>query len=53
MALGLAKKTGDILTMGSHGTCSNGRCGKNKCSYGDPSTEDRVFLKEPICYGYG
>jgi len=53
MALGLAKEVGDASTAGSYGTCSDERCGKNKCSYGDSSTEDRVFSKEPICYGCG
>jgi len=52
-ASGLAKEAEDTSIEGSHGTCSNGRCGKNKYSNGDPSTESRVFLKELICYGCG
>jgi len=53
MASGLAKEAGDASTVGSHRICSNGRYGKDKYSYDDPSTEDRVSLKEPICYGCG
>jgi len=49
----LAKEAGDTSIVGSHRICSNGRYGKDKYSYDDPSTEDRVSLKEPICYGCG
>jgi len=50
MASGLAKEAGDTSTVGSHGTCSDRRYGKNKHSYGDLSTEDRVSSKEPILW---
>jgi len=53
MASGLAKKAEDTSTAGFHGTSSDGRCEKDKCSYSDLSTEDRVSLKEPIHYGCG
>jgi len=49
----LAKEAEDISTAGSHRTCSNGRCRKDKYSYSNPSTEDRVSSKEPIHYGCG
>jgi len=51
IALGLAKEAGDTSTVGSHGTCSNGRSRENQCSHGNLSTEDRVSSKEPIHYG--
>jgi len=51
MASGLAKEAGDALTAGSHRTCSDGRSREDKYSDGNPSTEGRVFSKEPICYG--
>jgi len=53
MALGLAQKARDTSTVGSNRTCSNRGYEKNKYSYGNPLTEDRVFSKEPICYGCG
>jgi len=53
MASGLAEKAGDTSIEDSHRICSNGRCGKNKCGNGDPSTEGRVSLKELIHYGCG
>jgi len=53
MASSLAKEAEDASTAGSNRVCSNGRCGKDKHSYGDPLTEDRVSSKEPICYGCG
>jgi len=53
MALSLAKEAGDTSTAGSNRACSDGRCGKDKHSYGDPSTQNRVSLKEPIYYGCG
>jgi len=53
MASGLAKEARAISTAGADRTCSNGRSRKDKCSYGDPLTEDRVPPKEPICYGCG
>jgi len=45
------REAGVALTVGSNRTCSDGRCGKNKHSYDNPSTEDRVSSKELICYG--
>jgi len=51
MASNLAKKAGATSAAGSDRTCSNRRSRKNKCSYGDPSTEDRVSSKKPIHYG--
>jgi len=53
MASGLAKETRATSTVGSNRTCSNGRSRKDKHSYGDPLTEDRISSKEPICYGCG
>ena len=53
IASGLAKEAGVASTVGSHGICSDGRSRKNKCSHDDPSTENRVFSKELICYGCG
>jgi len=53
MASGLAKEAGDTSTAGSHRTCSDGRSREDKCGDGNPSTEGRVSLKEPICYGCG
>jgi len=53
MASGLAKEARVALTAGSNRVCSNERSGKDKYSYGDPSTEDRISSKEPICYGCG
>jgi len=52
-ASSLAKETGDASIVGSHRTCSNGRCGENKCSNGKtPTVRGRVSSKEPICYGH-
>jgi len=54
MASSLAKKAGDASIVGSHRTCSNGRCGKGKCDNGEtPIARGRVSSKEPICYGCG
>ena len=53
IVLGLAKKTGGILTMGSNRAWSNRRSQENECSNSALQSEDRVFVKEPIYYGYG
>jgi len=53
MASGLAKEAGDASIADSHRTCSDGRSREDKCGNGNPSTEGRVFSKEPICYGCG
>jgi len=53
MASSLAKKARVASTVSSNRTCSDGRCRENKCGYGNPSTENRIFSKEPIYYGYG
>jgi len=53
MASGLAKEAGDTSTVGPHRICSDRRYREDKCSYGNPSTENRVSSKEPIHYGCG
>jgi len=49
----LAKKIGDISTVGFNRTCSNERSGENKCSNGKPLTKSRVSLKKPIYHECG
>jgi len=49
----LAKEAEVASTAGFYRTSSDGRCGKNKCSDGDPSIEGRVSSKEPIHHGCG
>ena len=53
IASSLAKKVENASTAGSNRTCSNGRSREDKHSDGKPSTEGRIFLKEPICYECG
>ena len=53
MASGLTKEAGDTSVVGSNRIYSDGRCRKDKCSYGDSLIEDRVSLKKPIHYGCG
>jgi len=53
MASSLAKEAGDTSAAGSHGAYSNRENGENKHSNGKPSTENRVFLKEPIHHRCG
>jgi len=53
MASSLAKEVGDASIAGSYRACSDRRSRENECSNGEPSTEGRVSLEEPICYGCG
>jgi len=53
MALGLVKEAGVASTVGSNRTCSDRRSREDKYGNGNLSTEGKVSLKEPICYGYG
>ena len=53
MASNLTKEIGDASAAGFHGVYTDRRGRENKCSNGEPSTENRVSTKEPICHGYG
>ena len=53
MASDLAKEAGIASTVGNNRACPDGRSGEDKYGNGNPSTEGRVFSKEPICYECG
>jgi len=42
-----------IASAGDNRACSDGRSGENERDHGNPSTEGRVSLEEPICHGCG
>jgi len=49
----MAQKAGNISTAGSSRTCSDGGSRENKRGNSMPTTEGRVGLIQPICYGCG